>query len=70
MATAGYSGTPLLKKLGIKENMKVRLIQAPANYMDLLEVDIQGQVVGKKTFPISFTCLHPAKSNSNQKCTN
>jgi hypothetical protein len=51
MATAGYSGTPLLKKLGIKENMKVRLIHAPDNYMELLEVDIQGQIVGKKDIP-------------------
>lgn len=48
---AGYSGTPLLKKLGIKEDMKVRLIHAPANYMELLEVDIQSQIAGKKDIP-------------------
>lgn len=51
MATAGYSGTPLLKKLGIKENMKVRLIHAPGNYMELLEQDIQAQVAGKNDIP-------------------
>lgn len=33
---AGYSKTPLVKKLGIKENFKVRLIQPPANYMNIL----------------------------------
>lgn len=33
---AGYSKTPLLKKLGIKENYKIRLIHPPINYFDLL----------------------------------
>lgn len=51
MATTGYSGTPLLKKLGIKENMKVQLIHAPANYMELLETDIRTQLAGKKEIP-------------------
>lgn len=27
--SAGYSGTPLLKKLGLKEDMKVQLIGKP-----------------------------------------
>src|SRR2546421_328613 len=44
---AGYSGTPLLKKLGIKEESKVKLINAPENYMDLIEVDINKQLVNK-----------------------
>lgn len=35
--TAGYSGTPLAKKLGIKEGMKVVLIDPPINYRDLVE---------------------------------
>lgn len=51
MATAGYSGTPLLKKLGIRENMKVQLIHAPGNYMELLEFDIRAQLAGKKEIP-------------------
>jgi len=33
---AGYSKTPLVKKLGIKENFKVRFIHPPDNLMDLL----------------------------------
>ena len=32
----GYSGTPLIKKLGIKENYKVWLIRKPDYYLDLL----------------------------------
>lgn len=46
---AGYSQTPLLKKLGIKENMKVHLLNAPGEYMDFLETDISDQVVAKTT---------------------
>lgn len=34
---AGYSGTPLAKKLGIKEQTKIAAIGAPKNYRELLE---------------------------------
>jgi hypothetical protein len=33
---AGYSGTPLQKKLGLKDGFTVRLINAPGNYADLI----------------------------------
>ncbi len=33
--TSGYSGTPLAKKLGLKENYKVLLYNAPEHYFDL-----------------------------------
>ena len=32
----GYSGTPLAKKLGIKENFRVALVNAPENFQDKL----------------------------------
>ena len=35
--TAGYSGTPLAKKLGITAGCKVLCIDAPAEYRSLLE---------------------------------
>ncbi len=34
--SAGYSGTPLGRKLGIKAGMTIALINAPENYDDLL----------------------------------
>lgn len=37
---AGYSGTPLIKKLGITDAMKVLLLNAPADYNELLEKDV------------------------------
>ena len=43
MATAGYSGTALIKKLGIKPEMKVLIINKPGDYYKLLEVDISDQ---------------------------
>lgn len=34
--SVGYSGTPLVKKLGIKEGFEILLINEPVNYIDLL----------------------------------
>src|SRR5579871_2685133 len=51
MPTAGYSGTPLLKKLGIKEEMKVLLINFPDDYFKWLEKDITAQLASKKDIP-------------------
>jgi hypothetical protein len=51
MATAGYSGTPLIKKLGIKDTTKVKLVHAPDNYFTLLEKDITGQFSKKNEIP-------------------
>jgi hypothetical protein len=33
--TSGYSGTPLEKKLGIKEGFKIRIVNQPAYYFEL-----------------------------------
>ena len=44
---AGYSTTPLVKKLGIKEGMKIIVLNAPKDYMKLLGIDISGQVINE-----------------------
>ena len=51
MATAGYSGTSLIKKLGIKPESTVLLINKPADYFDLLEIDISDQLAKKNDIP-------------------
>ena len=51
MAVAGYSGTPLLQKLGIKLPMKVLLLNAPTDYFDLLQTDIKSQCIKKNEVP-------------------
>lgn len=50
MAT-GYSGTPLINKLGIKPGLKVLLLNQPVNYDELLEMDISDQLVKKNNIP-------------------
>ena len=51
MATVGYSGTPLLKKLGIKPAMKILAINEPGEYYKLLEADISDQLCKKNETP-------------------
>src|SRR6186997_1838681 len=51
MATAGYSGTALIKKLGIKPEMKVLIINKPDDYYKLLEVDITDQSCKSNDIP-------------------
>jgi len=51
MAIAGYSGTALIKKIGIKPEMKVLLINKPDDYYKLLEVDITDQSCKKNEIP-------------------
>lgn len=51
MATAGYSGTPLIKKLGITPTMKVYVINAPGDYFNLLQQDITAQFIAGKQIP-------------------
>jgi hypothetical protein len=51
MAIAGYSGTPLLKKLGITPELKLLLINQPEEYYELVEVNLQEQVIKKNEIP-------------------
>jgi len=51
MSTSGYSGTPLLNKLGLKPSMKVWLINMPADYYELLEHDISLQLYRQNELP-------------------
>ena len=51
MATPGYSGTPLLKKLGIQPEMKISVINKPGDYYKLLAVDISDQLCKKEQTP-------------------
>ncbi len=54
MKTAGYSGTPLAKKLGIKEDFLVKLINIPDYYFDLFS-----------DFPKEVRIASKEKSNIN-----
>jgi hypothetical protein len=59
--SAGYSGTPLIKKLGITPATKLLLLDPPANYFLLLENDISAQIVKGRTVP---DCVHLFAANN------
>jgi hypothetical protein len=57
---SGYSGTPLERKLGIKENFRIRLVHAPDNYFDFFtewpkNIEISDGLQPKKNFIHFFT---------------
>ena len=51
MSGIGYSGTPLIKKLGIQPGMKLLLLKQPDDYNELLETDISDQLCKKNDQP-------------------
>jgi hypothetical protein len=51
MANTGYSGTPLIKKLGIKPEMKVLVVHQPEDYFEWLGADVSDQFVFKNEIP-------------------
>ena len=58
--TAGYSGTPLWKKLGIKPGSRVALIKQPIRFEDLLAgmpdgVDLRRTLRGDADIVVFFT---------------
>jgi hypothetical protein len=56
---AGYSGTPLLKKLGIKPNYKVLFVNEPLHYKKMLGEFPEGVQIVDKNYskPIDFIHL-------------
>lgn len=55
---AGYSGTPLAKKLGLKENFKILLYNNPEHYFDLFSDLPNGIQVLTKIKPESTDFIH------------
>jgi hypothetical protein len=51
VSSAGYSGTPLAKKLGIKAGGRVFVAGAPKDYLQLLEPLPAGVVFAKRVSP-------------------
>ena len=51
MTDAGYTNSPLVKKLGIKSSHKIMLINKPKNYHQLLGTRLNSQLVTDKKIP-------------------
>ena len=55
---AGYSGTPLPKKLGLKEGSRIALINAPQDFArELGELPDDAQILTRVTKPIDIALL-------------
>jgi hypothetical protein len=55
---AGYSGTPLPKKLGLKEGSRIALINAPKDFArELGELPHNAQILTRVTKPIDIALL-------------
>jgi hypothetical protein len=57
MPTAGYSSTPLHKKLGLKEGLSVKLINAPDNYPSLIS-EMADKLVFKNKATSNLNFIH------------
>jgi Protein of unknown function (DUF3052) len=57
MAVAGYSGTPLAKKLGIKESTVIRLVNPPDDYVTFFN-DIPTDVTFTEDATITKQMVH------------
>lgn len=65
---AGYSGTPLVKKLGIKPGFSVRLINSPRGYEKTLgELPDDVRLLSRLTKDISFIQLFAGKRSELDK---
>ncbi len=62
---AGYSGTKLEKKLGYRDNFRVRVIHAPDNYFDLLP-DLPKTVQIIKDSRIKKNLIHYFSKNAEE----
>ena len=68
MSPAGYSGTPLAKKLGIKESSHVLVLDAPGDYRGLLAPIPAGVVFAKRAGPaVDVTHLFAVRRVELQK---
>ena len=67
MANAGYSGTPLAKKLGLKEGFIYRLINPPPYYFELFE-DLPKNLKEEESLDVKKDFIHFfSKSNAELK---
>jgi hypothetical protein len=63
VSTAGYSGTPLVRKLGIKPDSRLGLIGAPEQFAELLGelpdgVSVRTRVRGPLDVVVAFFVIH------------
>ncbi|GLU45033.1 DUF3052 domain-containing protein [Allomuricauda sp. NBRC 101325] len=59
MNSTGYSGTPLAKKLGIKEGNSIQVFNAPKDYLDFfMDFPKNVHIVDAEQIPSSIDFIH------------
>lgn len=64
---AGYSETPLVKKLGIKAGFNIALVNAPASFFDELTLPQGVKVNSRSKRPLDFVLLFVKSETDLQK---
>ena len=64
---AGYSGTPLTKKLGIKSGTNVAFVSAPPNYTSELDLPSDVIVNSRSSKPLDFAQLFVKRKTELQR---
>jgi hypothetical protein len=54
---AGYSGTPLAKKLGLKDGFRIWFVNAPENFERELEIPAEVGIISSKAKPLDLILL-------------
>ena len=54
---AGYSGTPLVKKLGIKSGFNIALVNAPSGFANVLDLPSDVTINSRSREPLDFAQL-------------
>ena len=60
---AGYSGTPLVKKLGIKPGFNIAFISAPSGYVNELDLPPDVTIDSRSGKPLDFAQLFVKSDN-------
>lgn len=67
--TSGYSGTPLIKKLGIKSGMRLLLVNTPDHYLDLLGPLPEDCLLQVESSPDKADFIHLFCDTKKQQCS-
>jgi len=64
---AGYSETPLVKKLGIKAGFNIALVNAPVSFFDELTLPLGVKINSRSKRPLDFVLLFVNSEKDLQK---
>ena len=64
---AGYSGTPIAKKIGIKDGFRVCLANAPPDFEQQLELPADIRIIAAKAKPLDLVLLFTQSAAKLQK---